>query len=480
MYKDTANEELIKEPSSLFLASISVFLATSIGIVFYLLSSFKLSYYFIILGIFIIGGILIVLTKPWFGFLLLVCSLPFRSFSLASIGPANIRISEAIFILVAVALILNALVKAKIKVQRSKIDLPLILFCGWMLLTLLWSSDLVAGIIQFTRVFFGILLFFLSIHIIKSYQRLHYAINTWIIVGFIVALFAIYEFLSSGLPYFAQHYMKASTVVFTKALRSSVFLSPTLLASYLNLCIFLAIGKLLNLKRDRQKVVMIGVIFILCCALLFTFSRGGWAGFLFGLIYMLYKSNTLKKTIVLILPILLIFILFWGGIIKEVTSARLISYVHPQEDPAFQERLILWHATTKEIILGNPVLGVGIGNSAEALDELSHYYPVKFQYIHNLYFNILAELGIIGLILFFWICTSIALAIFSFLKENPIEESRKLIWAFYAGLISYAVHGAVHFSLAERHIWVFLGIGMALIKGVRLEKKNQMESNRLS
>ena len=467
-------KELIREPGSysysivtiLSLLGISVFLGISIGITSY-------SYSYIILGLFVICGILIVFAKPWIGYLLLVCSLPFRSFSLASVGTASIRISEVLFIMVAFALAVNVLVKTEIKIQRSQINLPLIFFSIWMLLSFLWLSDSISGIVQCSRVIFGILLFFLSIHVIESHQKFQHAINAWISVGFIIASITIYEFLISGFPYLAQHYKKVPTV-FTQALRSSIFLSPTLLASYLNLCIFLAIGKLLILKRTKQRVIIIGVIFVLFCALVFTFSRGGWAGFLCGLIYILYKSNNLKKFIVISLISLIIFIFFSGGIIKEVISMRLISYAHPQEDPAFQERLILWNAT-KKVILDNPILGVGIGNSSRALDKLSLYYPTRFRYIHNLYFYILAELGVIGFLLFLLICICIVRAIANFLRENEIEEYKKMTWIFAAGLISYAVHGAVHFHLAERHIWAFLGLGMALIinKGIQVRKKEK-------
>lgn len=424
----------------------------------------------LVLVVFAIAGMIVIFMKPWIGFLFLICSLPLRSFSLASFGAADIRISEAIFIIVALAWVLNFLAESKIKLKRSEIDFPLIIFFLWIILSFLWSSDIISAIVQSSRVLFGILLYFVTIQIINSEKRLRQAINLWVIVGFSIALIAIFEFFYTGLPYLVQNFMKKS-YIFTRSLRSSVFLSPTLLGSYLNLCLFLFIGKLVNAKTTMRKIMSTALLFALFLALLFTFSRGAWIGFFLGLIYLLYKFKALMKFAVVGLIIIFILVFIVGGVIRTVVVERIMSFTAPEEDPAFQERLLLWRST-KKIILDHPILGVGIGNSAGKYEELSHYYPTKYRYTHNLYLNITAELGLIGLALFLWLCVSIARAFFNFLRKTKVERYYNVIVPFVAGLISYAIHGMLHFHLAERHIWAFLGISMAVTRVITEEIEN--------
>lgn len=444
-----------------FMAGMSVILGLFVVAVLYVQTHLNVSFGLLALVIALIGGGVVIAIRPWIGFLLLVGSLPLRSFSLISLGAANIRISEAVFLIVVFGFTANLLASGKVNVRKSKIELPLILFLLWMLISFLWASALIPAIVQFSRVLFGAVLFFLSVQIIKSRRMLHQAINTWFIVGFVISLIAIYEFAKSGLPYLIQNIEIASTV-YTQTLRSSVFLSPTLLASYLNLSIFFGFGSLLNAKSTKQKIVLFGAIFILVCALILTFSRGGWAGLLVGITYLLYKSKSMKKYFFVGIIILVILLFLFGGVIKNVIVARFFSYTNPQDDIAFQERLMLWRATEK-MIKDSPLTGVGIGNSPQMYEKLSSSFPTQYRYTHSLYLNILTELGILGFLLFLSLCVKVAQSIFLFLRKNIPVETRRLCWCFAAGLMSYAVHGILHFHLAERHIWVFLGIGIAFL-----------------
>jgi putative inorganic carbon (HCO3(-)) transporter len=416
----------------------------------------------ILIGIIAFSAIGIIFLKPWLGFLLLICSLPFRSFSLVSFGSTSIRISEAIFIIIAFAWALHLLTRKRIVIQRTGFDLPLIILFLWMLFSFLWSPDTTSALVQTIRVFFGILLFYLSFQITHTEKRIHHAINTWVITGFLIATVAIFEFIHFGLPYLVRSYSRATTI-FTPRLRSAAFLSPTLLASYLNLCLFLSVGILIHTETKRKKIIIGATILVLLCALIFTFSRGGWAGFLFGFLFVIYKLKAFKSVIAIALIFMLAALFLGGGILIDVLVERVSSFADPEEDIAYQERMVLWSAT-KKIILEHPILGVGIGSSPEYYDRLSFAYPSKYRYTHNLYLNIVAELGIIGFGLFLWFLAGIFRSYRLFFKRKGDAQGKKLMFIFAAGLIAYAVHGLLHFHLAERHIWAFLGIGMALMR----------------
>ena len=122
------------------------------------------------------------------------------------------------------------------------------------------------------------------------------------------------------------------------------------------------------------------------------------------------------------------------------------------------------------MILEQPFLGVGIGNSPDMYVKLHHYYPSIYSYTHNLYLNITAELGLIGFVLFVWLCISVVKAVSNFLKRIGSREHKIVLYPFIAGYVAYLVHGLLHFHLAERHIWAFLGIGMAVIQMYSSEK----------
>jgi O-antigen ligase len=437
----------------------------------------NLSLKWFILGIIALFGAGIVILKPWIGYLILLCSLPLRSFSIISSGILNVRVSEAIFLILIIALSLKLLSSPKALIKTTSLGLPLILLYLWMIISFLWSDSIQLAAIQSTRVLFGMMIFFITIQILDSAWKLKQAINIWVATGCIIGLAAIYEFWHLGLPYLIQ-FESVSSNVYTQALRSSVYLSPTLLSSYFNLGIFFAIGILLDQNKLRNKILSMGAISILLIAQIFTFSRGGWAGFMIGIFFLFYKLRLLKKLLLIGLIAAVLFLVISGGRVKDAVSKRVVSFTQPTEDAAFQERLLLWQAT-QNIIYNNLLIGVGIGNSELAYEELSVLYPTRFRYTHSLYLNLLSEIGLIGLSLFFFVCFCIVLLIRNYSTSLRQDRFRTFMWCCSAGLISYAVHGAVHFHLAERHIWAFLGVTMAIITISRVNNNTTEKLKRI-
>lgn len=78
---------------------------------------------------------------------------------------------------------------------------------------------------------------------------------------------------------------------------------------------------------------------------------------------------------------------------------RIISTINPDETSNFG-RVEIWKATLKSIVK-HPLLGVGIGNYPLVLKQDEHQSKAGSS-AHNLYLTVIAEIGILGGILFVW------------------------------------------------------------------------------
>lgn len=168
------------------------------------------------------------------------------------------------------------------------------------------------------------------------------------------------------------------------------------------------------------------LIFLTC--LFFTFSRGAWAGLVAGVIILLFLA-VIKKDLIsqkLILEIILtssilIFILtsiFSGLVLTRFSKdTRLEVKSNTERVASFKE--------ASGIIKNKWLIGTGIGNYTKVLEKNNPGKPSYiYQPVHNVYFLVLAELGIIGYISFFTVLLFIfTLAIIRFTNSQYIKTS---------------------------------------------------------
>jgi len=117
------------------------------------------------------------------------------------------------------------------------------------------------------------------------------------------------------------------------------------------------------------------------------------------------------------------------------------------------------------VFMEHPVFGVGIGNYVvESLRVFGAWTPT-----HNLYTEILAELGIIGFVLFISIIVltfrNLRTAKKQLFKIEPEESfKQQIIWAVWAFLVMRLVVGFFGHDLLNNYWWVGGGLSVVLLR----------------
>jgi O-antigen ligase len=136
-------------------------------------------------------------------------------------------------------------------------------------------------------------------------------------------------------------------------------------------------------------------------ALVLTFSRGAWLGWVASVFYL---TVTLRKwklfAAFLLVPAACV-------LVFPELQERLASVTRPRDDPAMRERL---QRLTSSVQLGldHPILGVGYGRG-----RLKEWLPSYLKgtllegapvlHTHNVYVELFAETGAVGLLTFLWL-----------------------------------------------------------------------------
>ncbi len=153
---------------------------------------------------------------------------------------------------------------------------------------------------------------------------------------------------------------------------------------------------------------------------------------------------------------------------SEILSKRIRSILD-LEETSNKGRVLIWKATIKSIIK-RPLLGIGIGNYPAVLSQNAEYAKAGSS-AHNLYLNIAAEIGLLGLggaLGMLWLILRRGFRVFAesqdvFIKIYSASFVLYTIWVLF-----YSLTDAVLFD--ERAFLIF-AVNSAVILGVSSTKK---------
>lgn len=252
---------------------------------------------------------------------------------------------------------------------------------------------------------------------------------------------------------------------------ASPLVNPNLFAGFLLLILPLSI----NLFLYSKNFLYLTSSIIMTLGLFFTFSRGGWIGFLIAMIILILAlvGLNIKKKLAFIIIFLFIIITFTLGISWLFPASHFVermAFFKNLGDVSFWdwERIYAWQASL-DIIKDNPLTGIGPFN----FEEIYPYYkPEEAELIlahpHNSFLDLAVSFGILALILF---CVILFLFFQIFLKTiSKVKDDRRIIMiGILSGLTGFLVHNLVDSLLIVSPViavffWFLMGISVALSK----------------
>ena len=216
--------------------------------------------------------------------------------------------------------------------------------------------------------------------------------------------------------------------------------------------IILVIWFFIQYQTNFIPIALLSVVFFpitLFAALLLTLSKGG---FLTITVYIVIYSISLmtnrfkfnKKKITLIIVIIMILMCLLA---KSTLRLNLKS---------FNARIKYWQAV-KSMVIEKPLTGFGIGSFGSVYPKYRKIDSEETQFAHNIYLQIVAEIGIVGALVFFMFILN---ALFKFFLTKDNKNN-----AFYSAcgfsLLTFFIHGFVDFdfSIPVLAFYAFFMIG---------------------
>ena len=232
-------------------------------------------------------------------------------------------------------------------------------------------------------------------------------------------------------------------------------------------------------KTKWKKVCFASLVCLYILAIVVGLSRGGFVGLLCALGYSLMKSP--QKGLAISAAIVIgVFLVVVGGssYLEEMNTITDIN------EGTADLRLQFWEIATREF-LAYPLTGVGGGNfrwrmsEFQTPDQMEKFGRILVAEVHSTYFQLLAEMGVAGCIVFSLTLlrtyldyrhvdglSGKALGLALEQKDDAYKEDSKWIQAYgrglMAGLVGYLASAAFLSALYYSHLWIAVSLMVAL------------------
>ncbi|MDP2684696.1 MAG: O-antigen ligase family protein [bacterium] len=411
--------------------------------------------------------------QPLLGILLVAFWLPFERLGAFETADTTIRLSQ-IFLLVTFGIWFFILItKGQFKFAKNRVLIPIVLFLvtGLFALPNILNQD--RSLIVFTFIVFTASLAFIIPNLITEKKHLKKLILVIITSFILVSSFGLYQFAGDmlGLPQEVTGLRELYTkdiLGFTRV--QSTAYEPLYFANYLLLPIALIFTLFLS-GRGALKNSWLLVLFSLGIVnLVLTVSRGGYLAIFAVLvvisIYYYKKVFTVKNLVIILVAG---FLMGWivlralglGGDVftldrfsEHVTNAFYGASYDERVD-TFSQAIEAWRE--------QPLFGVGFGGFGPYVAEHPEYMPKDgWRIVNNQFLEILAENGIIGLVLFLFVLLFLFVRSLRAIWITQDKYLKAVMIALLAVLIGIVVQYQTFSTLYIMHIWFVIGLMIAV------------------
>jgi putative inorganic carbon (HCO3(-)) transporter len=417
----------------------------------------------------LVGGsivLVVTLVHPQIALYLLIFAVPFGSLRELNVGGITIGVAEGLIALVLGAWLAKMIAARQVNPTLPPLTLPLLLFLGAILLTLLGALSITFAakeILKWVEVL-GIYLFVANA---LTHRQAMVAVIALLVAGAGQALLGAYQFFRQVGP---EHF-----VLFGRFMRAyGSFEQPNPYAGYLGLVLPIGIGLLVwavarwgfrfgfrvsgSQGSDSMwwRVVLLGllaVVGLLLAALIMSWSRGAWLGFAAALVAVnVVRSRRAAVAFAVLLGVAVLALALGGlGLLPEALVQRFTDFLPfigvgdvravqvTDANYAVIERMAHWQAALG-MWTDRPWLGVGIGNYAAVYPAYAlPKWPDPLGHAHNYYLNVAAEAGLMGLVAYLLLWGA------AFWQAWKAVRTTTGVWqAVAAGVFGVLTHLAVH------------------------------------
>ena len=351
--------------------------------------------------------------------------------------------------LVAVGLLDNRIVKP----PRSAVYWALFLF--WGSISVLWAVEPSDALRQLATSAALIVFYLVAVSFRITEDEFKWMVRLAILGGCLAAAFAVYEY-SVGINWAqrsAQGLVERGSLIV-----GETEVNPDSFGLKLIIPISLAVAAFLAARTWWGRLLSFCVLAITVLALLLTMSRTALLSLVVLIIVFLVRLRLYRR----LLPVVAL-----ASLLLAAMPATFFQRIQEAADTGGAGRLDIWKAGL-EMFKHYPLVGAGLGNFVVVYKQYAGFSPKFHGFLrspHNIYLDILVELGILGFVLFLIAIVAQVRDVSESIKRSPV--SKMWVVSGEAALYSLLVYGFFVDLIWDKSFWlagIFLAFAIMLLQ----------------
>jgi len=343
------------------------------------------------------------------------------------------------------------------KLYVARATLPALLIIGWSSLSVIIAVSQKCSSFAVFLLIKSFLVYFFIINRVTTKKQLMVIVD-FLIIGLAIqgAIGLAQRLLGHplGLTFFGERqvslWMQLSRVRGTLGY-------PNMYGAYLILLLPLSISLFVFVKSKLKKIWYGSVTIVGLLALLFSLSRSSWLGIVGAIIVMFLLMGVKRK---LSPRLVLASIVIIGAVMVIISVFGELINLRFETGGRGEYRLLMIKIAIP-IILGHPILGVGLLNYPfHSFSSFRFWHPV-----HNEYLRLAAETGLPGLFFFLWFVFWVLKDVYNALKfkDKYLNAIAIGIFGSYTAFLTAIMFGPEYQHYRQKFIfWILAGLGVAL------------------
>ena len=410
---------------------------------------------------------LLVISRPEYGLLALLATLPVNSFMLrvAEDTYRNIFLADMLVTVTAVSWLLTRLAGRRPAYPGTNNDWLLALFLFWAGLSLVWTPHLALGSFLVAKVGLGCLVFGLCVTLVRDRETLQAALWVVIAVGVVeAALCYVSIFTTTG--FMERHHLYGDISYhnwfWAKNLtedskRGHSTDTAHNIGVFLDVPFFFCMALFLVTKSAKRRAMLAAAGIVIAAGVMTTMTKGAWAALIAGWAFVAVNLRPLRGKLLRVatLSLAVMLALFLLARAQDlVKSVDVIGHQLESEDKktSVGSRLSWWTMGMQRF-LDSQGLGWGAGGFIRAVDN---FVP------DGTHAAVVFDFGLPGALLWLGLFVNVALHVRRVYKRCRNEYYRRMLLVYLGGFVMLVLSWTVTLHYGYMYPWAYLGLGYAL------------------
>jgi len=331
------------------------------------------------------------------------------------------------------------------------------------LISVLFSTDIalsLQGMVLFSTYF---LAYFLVASNVRAKRQIERILKVLLISFVLVSAFGVFQFfVDIPITYKLNRFIMVDLAKTEGRRLASTMYAATIFGEYLSFILALLAGLFLVDKSlgGKIKKALLGALAIFC--LVFTYSRGAYIGFGVSVLSLVPFIRRKRIFMGLFLAAVVAFIVISPSSVKK----RLGEIIDLKQN--FSRERLQSYQSAFAIVGDYPLAGTGIYTTEAIYRKYRLHYLGKrnFNYIHNIYFEVAVETGLIGLTAFALMLITVLKKCWAGIFRATDDSLRGLMIGFWMGFVGFAAHQMFDAVLYVGQMGLFFWIMMGLMASI--------------